>query len=418
MNNFSELKEYASSFGVTLSEGNTEVLSTSLTVEGKNIPNRLLIQPVEGTDADENGNPGELTKRRYLRYAKGGAGTIWFEAVALSSDFRSNKRQLILDEKTVDEFSRIVENVKETAIKENGYEPILIVQITNPGRTCLLSKPAYENYMWEKVSSSHNQPIVSDDEIARLSSVYGDSAKLAKKAGFDGVEVKACHRTFINELLAARAKPGRYGGSFENRVRHLTESLAAVRAKTDNMIVTVRLNHYDGIPYPNGFGMKDDGSPTPDGTEPIKLIKELHNEYGIELINCSSSNPSFELFENKSCDNPLFTEPMNAVKTAGIMHLFAKEIKNNIPEVKVVATNFSYFKQYGATIGAGIIERNEADLIGFGRQGLAYPDFAKDILINGKMDEKKVCIYCGGCNRMMGSAKGAGCIAYDEVYKN
>lgn len=44
------------------------------------LENRFAIQPMEGCDAAPDGSPGELTLRRYERFARSGAGLIWGEA--------------------------------------------------------------------------------------------------------------------------------------------------------------------------------------------------------------------------------------------------------------------------------------------------------------------------------------------------
>ncbi len=44
------------------------------------VANRLVVQPMEGYDSEDDGSPSGLTKRRYLRYADGGSGIIWYEA--------------------------------------------------------------------------------------------------------------------------------------------------------------------------------------------------------------------------------------------------------------------------------------------------------------------------------------------------
>ncbi|MFX0136344.1 MAG: NADH:flavin oxidoreductase, partial [Candidatus Hodarchaeota archaeon] len=72
----------------------TEILKTSIKFKDIYIPNRLSINPMEGFDSSFDGAPGELTYRRYKRYAKGGAGLIWFEACAISENCRSNEHQL------------------------------------------------------------------------------------------------------------------------------------------------------------------------------------------------------------------------------------------------------------------------------------------------------------------------------------
>ena len=76
----------------------SKILATPLTVHGKTIPNRIAYQPMEGCDGTPGGSPGELTIRRYERFAAGGPGLIWFEAVAIAEEGRANPRQLWLTE--------------------------------------------------------------------------------------------------------------------------------------------------------------------------------------------------------------------------------------------------------------------------------------------------------------------------------
>ena len=65
------------------------------------------------------------------------------------------------------------------------------------------------------------------------------------------MDIKACHRYLDSELLSAYERPGRYGGSFENRTRLLREGIANAQASvTGEFLVTSRLNIYDGFPYP------------------------------------------------------------------------------------------------------------------------------------------------------------------------
>src|SRR5512141_2133062 len=52
--------------------------------------NSIAIHPMEGCDGDLDGTPGELTFRRYERFARGGAKLIWFEATAVCPEGRAN----------------------------------------------------------------------------------------------------------------------------------------------------------------------------------------------------------------------------------------------------------------------------------------------------------------------------------------
>ena len=58
-------------------------LAQPIEVDGRTIPNRLIVHPMEGCDGERDGRPGELTIRRYERFARGGAGLLWFEATAI-----------------------------------------------------------------------------------------------------------------------------------------------------------------------------------------------------------------------------------------------------------------------------------------------------------------------------------------------
>ena len=114
------------------------ILESPLKIHNKTIQNRIVFHPMEGCDGTYKGAVDELTRRRYLRFAKSGAGIIWFEATAVCNEGRANPRQLFLNEETKDSFRTLVKEVKEISLKENGFEPVIIVQLTHSGR---FSKP-------------------------------------------------------------------------------------------------------------------------------------------------------------------------------------------------------------------------------------------------------------------------------------
>ncbi|MBR4333937.1 MAG: flavin oxidoreductase/NADH oxidase, partial [Clostridia bacterium] len=79
----------------------TAALFAPLAIGKHAAANRIAFQPMEGTDGTEDGAPGALTRRRYLRFAQGGPGLIWFEAVATVPEARASAHQLMLTEKNV-----------------------------------------------------------------------------------------------------------------------------------------------------------------------------------------------------------------------------------------------------------------------------------------------------------------------------
>ncbi len=400
----------------------TAILNESVTIGEKVVPNRLVCQAMEGCDGTKGGSPDTLTKRRYERFAKGGAGLIWYEATAVLPEGRANPRQLHINDENLDDFKRHVEEIKETSFKENGYEPIVIMQATHSGR---YSKPngfpepliAYNNPIFEKDNPISKDRILSDDQIKRVGDALINGAALAQKAGFDGVDIKCCHRYLNSELLSAYTRDGIYGGSFENRTRLLRESVKGAIENTDNdFIVTTRLNVYDGFVYPYGFGVKNDGSLDFDPTEPTELLKQLY-ALGVKLVNISMGNPYFNPHVNRPFTMGGYEAPEQPLLGVKRMLDGTAILKKNVPEMKFICSALSYLGEASPNVAAGYINNGDFDFAGYGRMIFAYPDFAKDILNNGCLEKGKLCITCSKCTELMRAGSTPGCVIRDkELY--
>ncbi len=401
-----------------------QVLAAPLTVGSKVVPNRLACQAMEGCDGLADGSPDVLTKRRYERFAKGGAGLVWFEATAVMEEGRANPRQLYITENNLDHFKRQVEAIKETALRENGYAPVVIMQATHSGR---YSKPngtpapliAYNNPIFEKDNPIALERIVTDDYLDRVGEALVQGAVLAEKAGFDGVDIKCCHRYLNSELLSAYNRPGRYGGSFENRTRLLRESVqGAIESCAKDFIVSSRLNVYDGFAWPCGFGVKDDGSLEFDPKEPDMLIKELY-KLGVRILNITMGNPYFNPHVNRPYAQGGYEPPEHPLAGVARMLEGIATLKKANPQMAIICSALSYLGVAAPNVVAAYIQNGGFDVAGFGRTIFAYPDFAKDILKNGAMDKNKICICCSKCTEIMRTPGGTpGCVIRDrEVYK-
>ena len=401
---------------------NLSVLSTPVKIGNKTIPNRLVCQAMEGCDGTKEGSPDTLTKRRYDRFAKGGAGLIWFEATAVLQEGRANPRQLYITNENLDDFKRQVEAIKTTAFKENGIEPIVIMQATHSGR---YSKPdgvsapliAYNNPIFEKENPIDKSRIVSDEYLDKVRDHLIHGALLAQKAGFDGVDMKACHRYLNSELLSAFEREGRYGGSLENRTRLLRESVQGAIENCDkDFIVSSRLNVYDGFPYPYGFGVKADGSTDFDPTEPVWLLQKLY-ESGMRLVNITMGNPYFNPHVNRPFAVGGYTPQEHPLQGVERMLNGIATLKKQVPQMQFISSGISYLGITAPHVTAGFIEQGGFDFAGFGRTIFAYPDFANDILKNGGMKKEKLCICCSKCTELMRAGGTPGCILKDkEVY--
>lgn len=396
-------------------------LFTKLVTPAFTAENRIAFQPMEGTDGTLDGAPDELTVRRYLRFAEAGPGIIWFEAVATVPEGRASAHQLQLTEQNADEFARLVDGIRETSLKVNGYSPVIIMQATNSGR---YSKPtgvpapmiAYNCPPLEDTPLPKER-IVSDDDLRRFEAAYEDAARLCQKAGFDGMDVKCCHRYLACELLSAYTRPGEYGGSFENRTRFLKNCYrAAQSAVSGKFFLTSRMNAFDGFPYPYGFGVNEGRGLEPDMTEAIRLIRELKDEFDIPLINVTMGNPYKNPHVNRPYDAGNYVPDEHPLEGIGRIMKGTSEIQKAVG-IPVLGSAYSYLRQYSVNLASAMVAGGHVSVCGFGRMAFAYPDFIKEARETGKIDKAKVCLTCGGCASLLRAGTPAGCVLRDrEVY--
>jgi 2,4-dienoyl-CoA reductase (NADPH2) len=390
-------------------------------------PNALIVHPMEGCDGERDGRPGELTLRRYERFARGGAGLLWFEATAVEHAGRANPRQLTLTRQTLPHFKSMLERSLELARQSNGsdFRPVTVLQLTFSGR---YSKPDgipapviahHDGVLDQVLGIPEDHMPITDDELEALRDRFVEAARLAQEAGFDAVDVKSCHRYLLSELLAAHTRPGRYGGSFENRTRLHYEIVDRIHERVPGIMVTMRLNVYDGHPYPWGWGVSQSDPGVPDLDEPIRFGRGLY-ERGVRLLNVTAGNPYFTPHINRPYDVPVtggsLPDENPLVGVARILGL-ARQVKQAVPEMTIVGSGYSWLRQFLGNAAAATLRRGDADMVGLGRGAFAYPDFARDLVLNGALDPKKCCITCSRCTQIMRDAGRCGCVIFDrEVY--
>ncbi|MGN0535566.1 MAG: flavin oxidoreductase/NADH oxidase [Eubacterium sp.] len=392
------------------------IINEKLVINGKTAKNRVVFQPMEGCDGTAEGNIGELTERRYMRFADSGAGIIWFEATAVCKNGRANPRQLFLTDENVDTYKSLLDNIRKVSFAKFGYAPLIILQATHSGR---YSKPngtpepiiAYRNELYEKGKEALPYHIITDDECDELPEMYAKTARLAQKAGFDGVDVKCCHGYLFDEFLSAYERKGKYGGSFENRTRLYFNCIDSVRnAVSDDMLVTTRLSAYDGFPYPYGFGTSEKADI--DLTETEKILSELEKR-NIELVNITIGNPYLIPHINR----PYVNGPEKGDVGVQRVVKITGELQKKFPKLKIVMSALSFNGADAVNFAEKCLENGDCSLAGFGRMTFAYPEFYRDFLESGRLDDNKPCIKCGNCSKMMRAGGVAGCPVRDkEIY--
>ena len=415
-----EVQAKAAELGLNLPfAADTSVLTTPLAVRNIIFPNRMGIAPMEGADSLPDGSPSEYTSRRYVNEAIGGSAIIWFEAISIVEEGRSSRTQLLLTRENLDAYKILTAQVREAGLRANGFAPYLIMQANHSGR---YSNPdntpapiiAYRHPELEQYRAADDSCIASDDYLKGLEDAFGEAARLAKEAGFDAVDIKSCHGYLLTELSSAYTRPGPYGGSFENRTRLLRNGIQAAKAwEGKNFMVTARVGIYDGYPYPWGFGVREGGGASVDLTEPIRLVRELREQYGLDLINLTMGNPYATTHVTRPFDKGKYQPEEHPFVGLDRMIHGIGEVKRAVPEMTVLASAPSYLRQYADLYAAGAVEQNLCDGMLFGRMAFANPDFANEIVKNGRINPKRVCLTCGCCGDLIRAHKPTGCVVRD-----
>jgi NADPH-dependent glutamate synthase beta subunit-like oxidoreductase/2,4-dienoyl-CoA reductase-like NADH-dependent reductase (Old Yellow Enzyme family) len=402
------------------------------------IPNSLAVHPMEGADGDSLGRPSPLSIRRYKRFAAGGAGLLWAEAIAVVSEGRANPRQFWLNDQSKDAFAQMIK-IMRNAAKESmgsGHKPVIIAQLTHSGRyskpdgtakplipqrdpyrDSLIPEPSPNTNKQSKVT---DQCIITDEYLDNLIEAYVKAARLAYEIGFDAVDIKSCHGYLINELLASRNRKGKYGGSFENRTRFLLSIIDRIHSELGNdKQIAVRLGFYDAIPFPFGWGVDENDYIKPDLTEPKKLV-ELLQSRGVKLINFTIANPYYNPHVGRPFNQPIkgvYDEPEHPLKGVERLINLAGEIQNQFPDIAIVGTGYSWLRHLIGNVAAASKRNGKSKIIGAGRMSFAYPDFVKDLLTKAKLDKAKVCVGCSACTQLMRDGQTAGCVVRDtKIY--
>ena len=395
------------------------MLNESLTIDGICVCNRVVFQPMEGCDCNEDGSPGELTIKKYIKAAKSGAGIIWLEASAVCPEGRTSCRQMRITENNVSVYKEFVKKLKNIGLEENGFEPILIIQLTHSGRQSMVPMISYRHPMYDKRKPVTDDNIVSDEYLDTVPEMYAKNALLAYEAGFDGVDVKSCHGYLFQEFLSAFNRPGRYGGCFENRTRLYIDSIRAVKKAVCSIvnprpfIISSRLGISDMVPKPYGFGTDEDNNI--DLTESMKLIDIIHKE-GINLLNITIGNPYYNPHINRPFRKGSYEPPETADVGLKRFYYSQKQIKEQFPDLMLVGSAFSYYRGQMMEQAEQQLAQGVCDLAGFGRVSLAYPEFYRDYN-NGNFLPNKTCVTCSKCTELMRAGCVSGCAVFNEYYR-
>ena len=343
------------------------------------LSNRVVMPPMGTLLGNPDGTVSEAVIAYLKRRAEGGPGLIMTEIVGVHPNGLSINTQLsAFDDRFIPGLKRLVDVAHERDIK-------IAMQIHHAGRESFFMLAEGKAIGPSAIPSLiYGMPPLemTEEDIGEIIAAFGSAARRAREAGFDAVEVHGAHGYLLTQFLSelSNQRNDSYGGSMKNRSRFITEILAEVRKEVgEDFPISLRLSVDECIK--GGYTARD-----------IKPILPDFVNAGVDMIHAS--------FGTHGSPGGITSAPIEY--EPGFNAWLAREVKEavNVPVIAV-----GRFTE--PALADAVIARKDADLVAFGRQFLADPDFltkAKE----GRSGDICTCIACNqGCieRLMLGEGK-------------
>ncbi|MCD6361664.1 MAG: FAD-dependent oxidoreductase [Armatimonadetes bacterium] len=354
-------------------------LFTPLQVGNVIIPNRIFMSNAAHRFYSGTAAPNERVLYYYEARAKGGAGLLITGPHYPSPLTTSGSSTAYQDDNVIPILKKQADTIHQYGTKvfaQLGHPGSYITGRGAGGGATWGPSPTWRRNLfapgWQEIA--HEMDV---DEIKRFVRDYGSAARRVKEAGYDGVEIMSMvgllHAQFLSSAMNIRTDE--YGGSMENRMRFLLETVDSIReAVGSDFVVGVRFTADDFI---DRVCWTENHGNTLDDTKEIAKKLEATGKFDY-------------LFPCATAYGPAHVPPMN-YPLAPFIYLTAaiKEVVN-LPV-------FGNGRINDPILAEKILTDNQADMIGITRGLIADPEFAKKAREN-RLDEIRKCIACNeGC---------------------
>lgn len=315
---------------------------------------------------------GEVTDRllAYLsRRARGGVGAIITEVLAVHPAGRGFPSELgIHDDRFIPGLSRLASTVQ-------GAGAAAIAQLHHAGRETfpqvIGEQPVAPSALASRALGVQPREL-SVREIEELVACYAAAAARARRAGFDAVEVHGAHGYLVNQFISpySNQREDEYGGDAQGRIRFAREIVRAIKDEAGNDFpVLFRLSSSELVP--GGYDL-----------DYLLPLLPLLADDGVDAFHVSCG--VYDSPGNPTCPGMHHPAGVNVERAAAIKAAVGVPI--------IVAG-----KMHDPAFAERVLEAGQADLVAFGRQHLADPDFLTKAW-EGRSDDICVCLSCNqGC---------------------
>ena len=334
------------------------------------LKNRMVMPAMEILAAGFNGEMSDDLISFYEERAKAGCGLIITAYASVDDEFSQSFAGAQL--KVTD--PRHTAGLTKLSRALHKYDTKVMVQIYQAGRQAVPSKitgkrivaPSAVGYsLYDQVPEE-----MTVEEIKRSVQKFVRSSQILKDAEIDGVEILAAGGYLINEFMSqySNKRTDEYGGSFENRMRFITEIVEGIRNECGkNFVISVRFSADEFTE--GGYNLE----------EGIRIAKYLES-LGVDVLNVNNANQECRYY---------IIEPITF--KSGWKSYITKAI-NDAVNIPVISTNVIKKPEQAEQF----LEEGIMDFAAIGRAMMADADWARKVYEDRSEDIKPCigCLYC------------------------
>jgi 2,4-dienoyl-CoA reductase-like NADH-dependent reductase (Old Yellow Enzyme family) len=229
------------------------------------LPNRLVRSATAERMADADGRPKPRLAQIYQELARGGVGLIITGHMYVHPSGKAHPEMTGIHS---DELIPSLAELADAAHREGGR---VVVQINHGGMQCS-PETVSETFAPSAVDAPFlNRPAreMTPDEIIPMTQAYGQAARRAQEAGFDGVQIHGAHGYLISQFLSpfVNHRTDEWGGDVEGRMRFLRSVCQNVRKQVGpDYPMLIKLGMMDGL---------EGGLTAEEGVQVVAALEEM-----------------------------------------------------------------------------------------------------------------------------------------------
>lgn len=284
------------------------LLFTPITLpNGTTIKNRFFKSAMSEGMGTKNFQPKKNIATLYKRWAEGGTGLIITGNIMIDPKGTAEPGNIVFDKNSN------MEILKDWAKQGQQHGAKVMVQINHPGKqvpktiakeTVAPSAVPLGNGLNKLFSTPR---ALTTSEVEELVQKFITSAKVAKEAGFSGVQIHAAHGYLVSQFLSPHdnRRTDKYGGSLENRMRFLKEIYLGMREELGkDFPIGIKINSTD---------FKEDGLKEEDSLETIVELANLGLDF-VEISGGTYERPAMMGATSTSSNKVFFAEYSKKLK--------------------------------------------------------------------------------------------------------